>query len=113
VAGYRITIRVGPKVEREDYDHLGQAIAAIERRGRDLERNAHAHTIGGQLMRKLEPARQVIGRVELRGPGRVRGGIDVRGDGSAEAFTGRIRREVITQRRGESAYKALRRTLAQ
>jgi hypothetical protein len=113
VAGYRITVRVGPKVEREDYDHLGQAIAAIERRGRDLERNAHAHTVGGTLMRKLEPKRQVIGRIELRGPGRLRGGVDIRGDGSAEAFTGRLRREVVVQLRGENAYKALRRTLAE
>jgi hypothetical protein len=111
VAGYRITVRVGPKVERERYDDLGQAIAAVERRGRDLERNAHNHAIGGKLMRKFEPARQVIGRVELRGPGSPTAGIDVRGDGSAEAFTGRIRREVIDQKRGESAYQALRRTL--
>ena len=112
MAGYRITVRIGPRVEREDYEHLGQAIAAIERRGRDLENTADAHAVGGQLMRKIPPGRQVIGRIELRGPGRVRGGVDIRGDGSAEAFTGRIRREVVEQRRGESAYKALRRTLA-
>jgi hypothetical protein len=112
MAGYRITVRIGPKVEREEYDDLGQALAAIERRGRDLERNAHAHAVGGRLMRKIGPERQVIGRIELRGPRRVSAGIDVRGNGSAEAFTGRIRREVVAQKRGESAYMALARTLA-
>jgi hypothetical protein len=63
-------------------------------------------------MRRLEPVQVVVGRVELSGPGRLRAGVDVRGDGSSEAFTGRTRRQVVQQRRGESAYEALRRELA-
>jgi hypothetical protein len=54
---------------------------------------------------------QVIGRVELTGPDRLRAGIDVRGDGSSEAFTGRMRRQLVEQRRRESAVDALRRVL--
>ena len=49
-------------------------------------------------------------RVEVAGPG-TRGGVDVRGDGSAEAYTGRWRRVLVARDPGETAYDALRRAL--
>jgi hypothetical protein len=54
----------------------------------------------------------VAGRFELRGPDGVRGGIDVRGDGSAEAYTGWVRKQLVEQRAGESAIDSLRRALS-
>lgn len=112
VAGYRITIRRGAKVERERVEDLGSALRALERRGRELERATRARPAGGRLVRRFEPVQQVAGRVELRGPGGLQAGVDVRGDGSAEAFTGRLRRTLVVQREGESPYDALRRALA-
>lgn len=49
-------------------------------------------------------------RAEVRGPG-LRAGVDLRGDGTAEAWTGRLGRRLVEQEPGEDAFQALRRTL--
>lgn len=107
--GYRVTARKGPKVEREHFDDVGQALAAVDRHAQELERTAHSRATGGRIIRRFEPVQQVVGRVEVRGPNGLRGGIDVRGDGSSEAYTGRLRRELVEQRDDESPTAALRR----
>ena len=109
--GYRVTVRVGAKVEHERVDEIEHALLLVEHRGQALERDAGSHAVGGRLMRRYEPVQQVIGRIELTGPRRLRAGVDVRGDGSAEAYTGRVRRTLISQRGGETPYDALRREL--
>jgi hypothetical protein len=113
VADYKLTVRSGAKVRRERFETLASALEAMEREGRELERGADAHTVGGALMRRMEPVQQVVGRLELTGPGRLRAGVDVRGDGSSEAFTGRLRRQLLDQGGRESAYDALRRALGE
>ena len=111
MASYTVIARRGPKVERLRFSELGPALEAIEERGRVAEDGAHAEPEGGGLVRKIEPVQQVVARLELRGPQRLRAGVDVRGDGSSESYTGRVRRQLIEQRPGESAYDALRREL--
>jgi hypothetical protein len=112
LAGSHVLVtRVGPKVDREKFGGLDSALDALESRGAELQRTTHAKPVSTMLGRSFEPAQQVAARLELRGPG-VRAGVDVRGDGSAEAFTGRVRRRLVLQRGGESAYDALRRELA-
>jgi hypothetical protein len=107
-----VTIRSGARVRKERHPELDEALAAVERIADELADGAHARPAGGFLMRKLEPVQQVIGRIELAGPGRLRAGVDVRGDGSSEAYTGRVRRKLVEQRATESPFDALRRVLA-
>jgi hypothetical protein len=103
--------RSGAKVERARFRDLGEALAALERRGNELQDGADAHAIDPRITRRFEPVQQVVARLELSGPSRLRAGVDVRGDGSAEAWTGRVRRRLIEQQPRESPYDALRRSL--
>ena len=111
MADYRLVVRAGSRVEKKQYEELGAALDVLERRGQELAEVADARPFGGGMVRRIDPVEQVTARLELSGPGRLRAGVDVRGDGSAEAWTGRLRRALVEQRRGESAYDALRREL--
>jgi hypothetical protein len=111
LSSYRLVVRFGAKVEREKLDSLDAALEALESRARELSDGADARTVDAKI-RKFEPIQQVVGRVELSGPSRLRAGVDVRGDGSVESYRGRLRRRLIEQKRGESAFEALRRELA-
>jgi hypothetical protein len=111
VTKFKVTVREGSRVRRERHDDLESALKALERDAHSIAANAEARPIDAKL-RRFEPVEQVVARLELAGPGRLRAGIDVRGDGSSEAFMGRLRRRLIEQRQGESPEAALRRTLA-
>lgn len=110
MSSYRLVVRSGARVERTKLDSLDAALASLEARARELSDSADAKTIDAKL-RKFDPIQQVIARLELAGPSRLRAGVDVRGDGSMESYTGRMRRRLIEQRRGESVFDALRREL--
>jgi hypothetical protein len=53
--------------------------------------------------------------VEVAGPGRLlppkRGGVDVHGDGSVQAYVGGVRRRALAAKGRVSPYEALRRAL--
>ena len=104
---WQVTLRVGPKVRKASAGSLDEAIEAL-RAG--LAAAPRRDTVDLRV-RSFEPVAQVAARGELAGPGRARGGVDVRGDGSAEAFTGRLRRQVVEPELGEDAFSALRRAL--
>jgi hypothetical protein len=108
---YTVAVRAGGKVAKRHYAALTDAMKELEREGRDLAAGAHARPEGGTLIRRLEPVQIVVARLELSGPRGLRAGVDVRGDGSSEAFTGRMQRRVVKQRGDESPYDALRRAL--
>jgi hypothetical protein len=111
---WKLTVRSGPRVQRSSFGELDDALEALEIRARELASEAPRASVDAKVMR-FEPATQVVARLELAGPERFtpsqRAGIDVRGDGSVEAYRGRVRRQVIEERAGETAYAALRRSL--
>jgi len=112
LSAYKLTIRKGARVKHERFDRLDDGLDGLERAARAIAVDARREPFGGGVMRRIEPVQQVVGRIELAGPRRLRAGVDVRGDGSAEAFTGRLRRALVEQGAGESPYEALRRAVS-
>ena len=109
---WHVTVRTTGRVDRLTAGDFGEALDILEREARASAATPDRREVTSPLGRVYEPVQRVMTRVELSGPGRVRGGVDVRGDGSAEAFTGRMRRRVVEQRERESPYAALRRALS-
>jgi len=107
---HRVVVRSGPRVERLAAGSLDEALGLIEQRARALAAGPRRAPVELRL-KTFEPVQQVAHRIELHAPGGPRAGIDVRGDGSVEAWTGRLRRRLVPQEPGESAYAALRRSL--
>jgi len=110
VSGYTLIVRAGARVRKHRHERLDEALAGLRRTGEELATSAPSRAVGGKLMRRFDPVQQVVARLELKGPG-VRAGVDVRGDGSVEAFTGRLGRTLVHQQPGESPYDALAREL--
>jgi len=107
-ADWSLTVRRGPKVAKSSHPELAGALRALE----EALRQVPESTPRTAFRREYAPVQQVVARGELRGPRRLRGGVDLRGDGSAEAWTGRIAKRLVTADPGESAYAALGRVLA-
>jgi hypothetical protein len=113
---WTLTVRTGPKVKRTTHPDLADALDELEARARELIRSA-PDTVVNARFKRFEPAEQVAARLELAGPQRVmpsvRAGVDVHGDGSLQAFRGRVRRQVIEPRESDpDPIAALRRSVA-
>jgi hypothetical protein len=109
---WRLVVRTGPRVEREAHATLAAALDALERRARRQAMGPRLDAVEGPLGR-YAPVERVASRLEVTGPQRlrpdVRAGVDVRGDGSVVAWTGRRERAEVAPGEGESPYDALRR----
>jgi hypothetical protein len=110
MAAYRVTVRRRGGTQRERHATLEEALRALEAHLDALATTERRGTESA-LSRDYEPVRQVAARGELAGPRRLRAGVDLRGDGSSEAYTGRWRKQLVERRAGETAYDALRRAL--
>src|SRR5436190_9750813 len=93
---WKVTVRHGSSVGREKFATLDEAIAEARRRVEEIRRQGGLPEIS--VFRKHTPGQRVHARIEISGPGLLRGkegGIDVMGDGGAIAYTGAIRKERI------------------
>jgi hypothetical protein len=113
VAGYKLTVRNGARVDRESFDDLDAAIAALEERAKEIRSQGPLQE--SSFVRQYSPGDQVAGRVELSTGGLLRrgvdAGVDVMGDGRYVPFRGSFGREPIDHGEG-SPFKAVRKVFA-
>ena len=109
---YRLTVRQGPKVTRERFESLDEALAALEARAKEIR--AAGPLTARKMIREFEPGDQVAGRLEISSGGFLRrgadAGIDVMGDGRFVAFAGGVRRSELDPG-GDGPFAAVRRAL--
>jgi hypothetical protein len=113
MAGYRMTIRHGSKVESEGFASLDEAIGALERRVDEIRREGGLQ--GMNALRDYEPGQRVHARLELSTGGLFRGreaGLDVMGNGGLVPYVGSVRKRKLDAAEGGSAFDAVRQALA-
>lgn len=96
MADFKLTIRHGPKVAREDHDSLGAAVAALREHARRIR--SEGNLPEAKMIRTYEPGDRVNARLEISTGGLMRrrdAGLDVMGDGAMVPFRGGIRRTPI------------------
>jgi hypothetical protein len=106
---WQVVVRTGPRVQKQRAGSLEEALELLETEAR-VAANTERRLEVDVRVRQYSPADQVAVRAELRGPG-PRAGFDVRGDGSVQAWTGRIRRRLIEPVGDETPFDALRRQM--
>ena len=110
---FRVTVRQGPQVAREKFEDLDEAIAAMERRAKDIRSQGPLQA--KKLFREYGPDIQVAGRVEISTGGFLRSGreagIDVMGDGTLVPYEGGFRRSELDPGR-DGPFEAVRKALS-
>jgi hypothetical protein len=110
---WKVTVRHGSDVGREKFDSLDEAIEDARRRVEEIQRDDRLPQVS--MLREFSPEEQVQARIEISGPGLIRGpegGIDVMGDGKAIAYTGAIRKQQVEASSLDQAFERLRDSLA-
>lgn len=107
---WKLTVRAGARVEHERHASLDDALFAARAHVNALRPGA-SRGPAQAFLREIAPGEQVPARLELRGPGRARGGVDLRGDGTVVAWTGRLARRLVEAEPQEDPLAALGRVL--
>jgi hypothetical protein len=109
LAGYTLTIREGPKVEREQHESLSAALDSLRARARVLQGGEELPSI--QAFRTYGPEKRVKARLEITGSGFLRrreAGVDVMGDGTLVPYRGGIfKRQLEVGEGGDAPFAAV------
>jgi hypothetical protein len=106
---WRLTVRHGSKVRRDQLDSLDEAIAEMERRAEAIRAEGRLDEV--KMIRSYGPEQRVAARLELTGPGGIRrpeAGMDVMGDGRLVPYRGTIFKRELEPAGGESPFDAVR-----
>ena len=106
---WRVVVRNGPRVQKLRAASLDEALEVMETEARVVANSERRGEVDVRV-RRFTAEEQVTARVELRGRA-PRAGFDVRGDGSVQAWTGRVRRRLVEPEGDETVYDALRRAV--
>jgi hypothetical protein len=112
VSRWKLTARHGSDVDHEQFDDLGEAVAAMRERALAIRSEGPARPV--RSLRDYEPGDQVHARLQLSGRGLFRkptAGVDVRGDGTFVPFTGAVVREELDPTHHDTPFDLVRETL--
>jgi hypothetical protein len=110
---WKVTVRHGSSVRRKSFEDLDEALEEVDERIREVQLEGGLKEISA--LRKFTPAQRVHARIEVSGPGFLRGpeaGVDVMGDGAIVPYRGAIRKQRLEATGRESAVRALREALS-
>jgi hypothetical protein len=106
-------VRHGPSVEHQSFESLDEAVAALQRRAREIRGEGPLDEINA--LRDYESGQRVHARLEVSTGGLLRGrevGIDVMGDGSLVPYAGVVRKRRLTPSAGATPFDAVREALS-
>lgn len=114
MARFRLTVRHGPRVDRESFDDLDTAVAAMKRQTQIIRQEGPLD--GLSAIRDYQPGQRVHARLELSSGGRLLGGreagMDLMGDGTLVPYVGGVRKRRLESGRDQSPFEAVREALA-
>jgi hypothetical protein len=108
VSAWKLTIRHGSDVAREQFDSLEQAIEELRRRADQIRSEGPLDRVGS--LRDYEPGEQVRARLEISTGGLLRrrdAGLDVMGDGTLVPYRGGVRRTQLELKDGQTPFEAI------
>lgn len=109
---WKLTLRHGPSVSREEFDRLDDAVAALDERSQEIR--SAGPLPGVKAIRDYDPGMRINARLELSRRGLFRAptaGIDVMGDGRLVPYAGAVRRRELDVEPGDTAAAVVERAL--